>query len=352
MSQEIFELLRADNTIHVNRTLAAAIGLNEVVIYSALLGKEYYYRSREQIDDEGMFYATASDLAERTTLTQRQQDRAITHLEKFGLISTKLKGMPARKYFKINQDTEIILALLKGKKEPAAADPDNNDNNSNPGSEPDATGNEPPQNGEQTDGETSFDKMLKQGSTEGLNLFQQNVETSIDETAKQGSTKSESMIQPNSEAIININNNKNINKINKYNNARAREEKNNLYNPSDNFDGVINNFTDNENVRAALTGYIKMRLNRPKTVTTEDTLAVILKRLTELSLEPEIQIKILEQSIIHSYPDLYELKKAGENNDRNGKSSNDRGPDKAYFTGLVSGKDNKPPDFPGVVKLG
>ena len=67
MSQEIFELLRADNTIYANRTLAAAIGLNEAVIFSALLGKEHYYRSAGQLDGEGMFYSTASDLESRTT---------------------------------------------------------------------------------------------------------------------------------------------------------------------------------------------------------------------------------------------------------------------------------------------
>ena len=87
-------------------------------------------------------------------------------------------------------------------------------------------------------------------------------------------------------------------------------------------------------------------------MTTGYTLSVILKRLTELSLEPEIQVKILEQSIIHSYPDLYEIKKAGEYNDYHGKPSNNRNFDKAYVTGLANGKNKEIPDFPGVVKLG
>jgi len=319
MSQEIFELLRSDNTIHANRTLAASIGLNEAVIYSALLGKEYYYRSREQTDDEDMFYATASDLEERTTLTQRQQDRAIKHLEEFNLISTKLKGMPAKKHFKINQDTKIILTLLREKpKRKLNKNKEISDNESS-----------------QNNGETSINKMLKQDSAERSNLFQQNVETSIDKTAKQD--------PPNSETIINLNNNRGIN--NKYNNAHARDGKNS-------FDEIIDDFTKNENVRTALRGYIKMRLSRPKTVTTGYTFSVILKRLSELSHDPEIQTKILEQSIIHSYPDLYELKKAGERNDPNGKSANNRGIDKTCFTGLADGKDNKSPDFSGIVKLG
>ena len=115
MSQKIFELLREDNIIHANRTLAAAIGLNEAVIYGALLGKDYYYRSSERLDGEDMFYATASDLTQRTSLTRFQQDRAVTHLEKLGLISTKVKGVPAKRHFKINQDISVITSLLNSK---------------------------------------------------------------------------------------------------------------------------------------------------------------------------------------------------------------------------------------------
>ena len=113
MSHEIFELLRGDNTIYANRTLAAAIGLNEAVIYSVLLGKEHYYRKAGQLDGGGMFYATATDLEEKTTLTQRQQERAVKHLETLGLIYTQVKGMPARKYFRINPDAEVVLKLLR-----------------------------------------------------------------------------------------------------------------------------------------------------------------------------------------------------------------------------------------------
>jgi hypothetical protein len=50
-----------------------------------------------------------------------------------------------------------------------------------------------------------------------------------------------------------------------------------------------------------------MRLKRPKTVTTDYTLELALTRLTELSPEPETQIKILNHSILNCYPDLYEL---------------------------------------------
>ncbi|MCL2775761.1 MAG: hypothetical protein FWD71_20805 [Oscillospiraceae bacterium] len=162
MPHEIFELLRADNTIYANRTLAAAIGLNEAVIYSALLGKEHYYRNMNQLDGEDMFYATASDIEEKTTLTQRQQERAIGHLENFGLITTQVKGLPAKKYFRINPDTEVILKLLreKPKKTPGGGKDNNSDSGSN---DSDTSGGEQPEIVQESrgDGETSFNKTSK-----------------------------------------------------------------------------------------------------------------------------------------------------------------------------------------------
>ncbi|MCL2774656.1 MAG: hypothetical protein FWD71_15115 [Oscillospiraceae bacterium] len=367
MSHEIFELLRADNTIYVNRTLAAAIGLNEAVIFSTLLGKEHYYRSAGMLDSEDMFYATASDIEDRTTLTQRQQERAVSHLEELGLISTKIKGLPAKKYFKINPDTEILLGLLREK---IKNKPDK-DNNSNPDS-----GNEKIPDTSQQNDETSIDKMSKQdfcenqGSTEQGNQLQQNVETADDEISQPVSTKSENKDSQNGEPINLINNNKYINiKNNNKNNAHTREDtyeekiqtdNKNYENQADNnFGGIINKFTRNEKVRTAIWEYVKMRLKRPKTVTTDYSLELALKRLSELSPEPETQIKILNQSILNSYPDLYELKNTrsdekndyGRNYGNNGRNSGDDG---IYYTSLADGKAgaNKFHNLPGVVRLG
>ena len=350
MSNEIFELLRADNTIYANRTLAAAIGLNEAVIYSALLGKEHYYRSNNQLDDAGMFYATAVDLEEKTTLTQRQQDRAINHLEEYGLIQTQLKGLPARKYFKINPDSEVVLKLMREKPK---SKPDK-DSNSN-------SGNEKEPNATECEGETSFDKMLKLDSAEQQNKFQQNVETGIDKTSKQVSTESKNKNQQNSEAI-NISNNKNI--YNKNNNsAYTCDETDNKKEQTDNnYSEIINRFTQNEQVRTALWEYVKMRQRRSKTVTTDYVIELALKRLGELSDNSETQIKILNQSILNSYPDLYELKekdlkKRSENNDYRGNNGNNgynHREDRVYNTGLAGNKTDagKYNSLPGVVKLG
>jgi hypothetical protein len=298
-----------------------------------------------------MFYSTAADIEDRTTLTQRQQDRAVTHLEELNLISTKLKGMPAKKYYKINLDTEILLPLLrnKTKDKPSKTKKDSGGGNSGNIPEPERPKTETPHKTEEIKGESSIDKMSKQASAEPQTLVQQNVETSIDKMLNQDSTKSESMVQQNVETFLNINNNKNINKKNnnekiestnnKQNNAHARDENEN----PDNFVELINNFTADEKVRTALSEYINMRLKRPRTVTTEYSLKLVLDKLAELSVNPEMQIKILNQSIINSYPDLYELRKGAENGGYHGKFTDTAGFGTPYLTGFSGRKADEIP---------
>ena len=110
---EIFKLLNPDNTVTINRPLAHALGTNEAIIYSALIAKQAYYEKHEMLDAEGYFYSTIADLQESTGLTRYQQDRAIKSLAEFDLIECCKKGIPARRYFRINNDMELLKMFLE-----------------------------------------------------------------------------------------------------------------------------------------------------------------------------------------------------------------------------------------------
>lgn len=107
----IFQLLNPSNTVSVNRPLAHALGLNESVVYGALISKFYYYSEREMLDD-GWFYSTAPDLEESTALSEKQQKRCVDNLVKAGLIRCELRGMPAKRSFYIIDDISVIQALI------------------------------------------------------------------------------------------------------------------------------------------------------------------------------------------------------------------------------------------------
>lgn len=114
---EIFKLLNPDNTITINRPLAHVLGVNEAIIYSALIAKQLYYERREMLDEDGYFYSTIADLNESTGLTRYKQDSAIKNLLETSLIDYHTKGTPARRYFRVNDDAETLKAFLeKGEK--------------------------------------------------------------------------------------------------------------------------------------------------------------------------------------------------------------------------------------------
>lgn len=113
----IFELLNPDNTMSINRQLAHAVGLPEAVVYGALLSKYAYYEQHGLLSDGDWFYSTAEDLEESTALTSRQQRRCIDKLIELGLIQCKVQGMPARRYFRIVDNAELLSSILtKGSK--------------------------------------------------------------------------------------------------------------------------------------------------------------------------------------------------------------------------------------------
>lgn len=108
----IIQLLNPDNTISAHRMLAHAIGMTETIIYSALISKQTYYLNNNMLHEGGWFFSTIADLQESTTLGAKAQKTAITKLEEHGLIDCECKGMPAKRYFRITNDMEILMKLI------------------------------------------------------------------------------------------------------------------------------------------------------------------------------------------------------------------------------------------------
>ena len=110
---KILERLNPTNTGSYNRPIAHALGLAAAVVYAALINKQVYYKQHNMLDEDGFFYSKISDLEESTTLTKRQQSAAIKVLIDAGLIECKRCGMPAKRYFRVLDDTEPLDDLLK-----------------------------------------------------------------------------------------------------------------------------------------------------------------------------------------------------------------------------------------------
>ena len=78
-----------------------------------LAGEYEYWDDREELED-GYFYTTVENVEKNTTLTKYQQAQALSKLIEYNLVDVQLKGIPAKRYIKLNE--EQILKLFSKQK--------------------------------------------------------------------------------------------------------------------------------------------------------------------------------------------------------------------------------------------
>ena len=104
-------LLSSTAFLVVNKELARNIGLKETVLLADLISKEEYFIEKGMTD--GWFFNTEANIQKDTTLTPYQQRKALKSLKKYEIIETIRKGVPAKQYFKINE--EQVVQFLNNK---------------------------------------------------------------------------------------------------------------------------------------------------------------------------------------------------------------------------------------------
>ena len=102
----ILKQLASNNYISVNKTLIKLFGLEESVLLGELCSEYDYWEKNDKLED-GLFYSTISNIEENTGLSEYQQRSAIQSLKNCGVLETIVKGLPAKRYFKINEDKLI-----------------------------------------------------------------------------------------------------------------------------------------------------------------------------------------------------------------------------------------------------
>ena len=101
-------LLRSTAFIVLNKELARQVGLKEAVLLADLISKEEYFISKGMTD--GWFFNTEANIEADTTLNPYHQRKCLKTLKKYEIIQTKRMGIPAKQYFKINE--EQVLQIL------------------------------------------------------------------------------------------------------------------------------------------------------------------------------------------------------------------------------------------------
>ena len=97
----IVSLLASDNFIVINRDLLKRYGLNVALMLCELASEYNYYKKEGKLEEDGMFFSTIENIADKTGLSRYQQAEALKALDQMGLVKTIVKGIPAKRYFKL-----------------------------------------------------------------------------------------------------------------------------------------------------------------------------------------------------------------------------------------------------------
>lgn len=111
-NMSIIQLIASSNYITVNKSLVKLLGIEETIILGEL-ASEYEYWSRREELQENYFYSTIENIEENTTLTEYKQRKALNNLKEQGIIDIKIKGIPAKRFIKINEEQVFNLLNIK-----------------------------------------------------------------------------------------------------------------------------------------------------------------------------------------------------------------------------------------------
>lgn len=104
----ILQLIANRNYITLNKDLIKLVGLEEAILLGELASEYDYWEKQDALED-GYFYTTIENVQNNTTLSDYQQRRILKKLQEVGLVDVKVRGIPAKRYIKINEEQVIEL---------------------------------------------------------------------------------------------------------------------------------------------------------------------------------------------------------------------------------------------------
>ena len=270
-NMNILSILASDNYIVINRDLLKKYGIN-VTLMLCELASEYNYFDKSGKLEDGMFYSTIDNISERTGLSKYQQAEALKALDEDGIVKSVIKGMPAKRYFKIDveeltkQIANISLSSCKEIRKQAGEklETKNNDikliNKSN----------------------NLKDKESKKEESNNT----QNQQVEISEELKQ--------LQKEIEQL-------------KAENEKLKTKKEKPKKQTKSYDEQIAEYTGNEELQNALKAFVQMRSFIKKPLT-EYGLKLSLGNLSKLGRTDEEKIAIVNRSVEHNWQGFFGIK--------------------------------------------
>lgn len=108
---DLYSILGNGGYWNVNKKIASKIGIIATTILSDLISKKRYFEERGQLEKDGWFFNTVENITLDLYITNHEFKTCMTRLLESGFIQKKVKGIPAKTYYKI-QERKIAKFLL------------------------------------------------------------------------------------------------------------------------------------------------------------------------------------------------------------------------------------------------
>lgn len=99
-------VLSHNGYLPINRAIIKQIGLDEAALLAVLVDGEEMFGN-----EDGWFFCTADTIKDILNIKRTQYESALKGLASFNVFESKLMGVPAKKYFRLNYDA--ILDILE-----------------------------------------------------------------------------------------------------------------------------------------------------------------------------------------------------------------------------------------------
>ena len=108
----ILEFISTRNYIAINKDLIKILEIDEAILLGELASEHEYWEKQGKLEDN-YFYSTIENIEENTTLSEFKQRKALNKLKQLNLVEVKVKGIPAKRYIKVNENKVIELLNIK-----------------------------------------------------------------------------------------------------------------------------------------------------------------------------------------------------------------------------------------------
>lgn len=110
---DIISLLSCDGYIICNKTLIRKFNADCAILVGELCAEYNYYKNTNTLEPDGSFYSTRDNIEENTGLNDYAQRKAIKMLSEAKILSVTKKGLPAKNYYKLN-DSQLLSLFTTG----------------------------------------------------------------------------------------------------------------------------------------------------------------------------------------------------------------------------------------------